>query len=1040
MKKKISVLIVLIMLSVSYIPNFIFNTVYAAGTADDIIMVATGELGTRETGNNIVKYWDELGYSSMQGQSWCAAFIVWCARQAGIGSDVIPTSFSCYNANNSMKNWFSNRGRYYERGTTTPQRGDLVIFKYANDEKHIGLVTGSDSSNVYTIEGNTSNMVNTRTYSLNDSEIHGYCRPAYVAVTPPTNVYLNKNQIWYDIQDTIELTPHADNATNFYMSVRKQDTWEEVISTALNGTYSVSAASLGYGDYYAWITASNSAGGTDSQGITFSIVGAPGFSDVSSARDTYIIEDNVSISVSTICAKGQVIGIDRYDENSSTRLITEQCDPTFTIPASTLGTGNYYSYFSVYNGSGSIDTTGITFKIVDKSNLGENFYAYIHHQGTDTYLTNQSNNIAGEKLSGDDRQLWNFIRQSDGSYIIRSVYDDGYMDVWGNYTDDGTNIYSCATHTGAENQRFFIYRMYDAYYIRPAHTTDHMIDIGSDLNLKLWGRGDDWSPQEFDIIRLDVDGVMPEDLGNDFYAYIQHQTSGLYLTNDYSNNNNINAQELKETNNQKWHFVKCIDGSYTIENVHDNSYMDVTDASIESGTNVFANNTYTGNINQRFFIHYMYDAYYINPVYTSDNMIDMSSETFNIELWGRGQDWFAQEFNIIKTTLIEPTPTPETYTITFYSNGGTINSGNITSYTSGEGIALPTDVTKEGGYIFGGWYDNAECTGTAVTAISETDTGNKTYYAKWIKIEPVGYEIRFVNYDGMLLQSKIVTAGDIPSYTETTPEKAQDECYTYTFSGWSPVLSAANSNMIYTAQFTKTARIYGIEYNTDGGNINNDIVTSYTYGIGTALPTDVTKEGYTFEGWYDNAECTGTAVTTISETDTGNKTYYAKWTKNNPAEYLISFVNYDNSILQSSYYPVGETPKYYGPIPTRPADSEYTYTFIGWEPVIREVNGIATYTANYEATPIEYMYSIKYDDDSSCVIVTAAEPGIYTMIFAVYDTDGTLISVKTRDINFDTPGLQEIPMDHTLKRENNIKIMLWDSISGMTPKCEYYSA
>jgi len=72
------------------------------------------------------------------------------------------------------------------------------------------------------------------------------------------------------------------------------------------------------------------------------------------------------------------------------------------------------------------------------------------------------------------------------------------------------------------------------------------------------------------------------------------------------------------------------------------------------------------------------------------------------------------------------------YSVTYNTNGGTINSGNITEYTEGTGATLPTDVTKEG-YVFGGWYDNESLTGSSVSEISETDTGDKEYWAMWVE-------------------------------------------------------------------------------------------------------------------------------------------------------------------------------------------------------------------------------------------------------------------------------------------------------------------
>ena len=74
--------------------------------------------------------------------------------------------------------------------------------------------------------------------------------------------------------------------------------------------------------------------------------------------------------------------------------------------------------------------------------------------------------------------------------------------------------------------------------------------------------------------------------------------------------------------------------------------------------------------------------------------------------------------------------TAPTYTVTLHANGGTINSGNVTGYTYGVGATLPTDVTRTG-YTFKGWYYNENLTGSPVTAIGDSETGNKEYWAKW---------------------------------------------------------------------------------------------------------------------------------------------------------------------------------------------------------------------------------------------------------------------------------------------------------------------
>ena len=76
-----------------------------------------------------------------------------------------------------------------------------------------------------------------------------------------------------------------------------------------------------------------------------------------------------------------------------------------------------------------------------------------------------------------------------------------------------------------------------------------------------------------------------------------------------------------------------------------------------------------------------------------------------------------------------------TYSVTLQMNGGTIASGKeVTGYTYGTGAVLPTadDITREG-YRFDGWYADSSFSGSPVTEITGTDTGDKVFYAKWMR-------------------------------------------------------------------------------------------------------------------------------------------------------------------------------------------------------------------------------------------------------------------------------------------------------------------
>lgn len=88
---------------------------------------------------------------------------------------------------------------------------------------------------------------------------------------------------------------------------------------------------------------------------------------------------------------------------------------------------------------------------------------------------------------------------------------------------------------------------------------------------------------------------------------------------------------------------------------------------------------------------------------------------------------------------------------------------------------------------------------------------------------------------------------------------------------------------------------YSVTLQTDGGTIaSGKEVTGYTYGTGATLPTanDLTREGYRFDGWYADSSFSGSPVTEITGTDTGDKTFYAKWTRNTTPVIPSSTVRY----------------------------------------------------------------------------------------------------------------------------------------------------
>lgn len=118
----------------------------------------------------------------------------------------------------------------------------------------------------------------------------------------------------------------------------------------------------------------------------------------------------------------------------------------------------------------------------------------------------------------------------------------------------------------------------------------------------------------------------------------------------------------------------------------------------------------------------------------SDGMTRPAGDTGSYFMWldGNGNSYEPGDSVPADVTTLTVQWTAPTYTVTLNTNGGTINSGNVTGYTYGVGATLPTadDMTYTG-HTFKGWYDNESLTGSPVMAIGGTETGNKEYWAKW---------------------------------------------------------------------------------------------------------------------------------------------------------------------------------------------------------------------------------------------------------------------------------------------------------------------
>ena len=266
--------------------------------------------------------------------------------------------------------------------------------------------------------------------------------------------------------------------------------------------------------------------------------------------------------------------------------------------------------------------------------------------------------------------------------------------------------------------------------------------------------------------------------------------------------------------------------------------------------------------------------------------------------------WYADEkFETARLTRISETKTGDltlyakwtknNYLITLNVNEGSIDEEYVSIYTFGEGTTLPTNVSRKG-YTFKGWYTNSNFDGSAIRTVSATEYGNKTFWAKWLVNT---YKVTFDAKGGVIhsggFDSYIYGVGaSLPTNVTKTG---------YTFDGWyldedcniaSPSVISVNETGDKTFYAKWNVNTYNVIFVTNEGVINSGNVESYEFGKGATLPTDVTKEGYSFGGWFTNSSYLGSSVQSISSTEAGDKTFYAKWTK---TSYEVS-INYDKAM------------------------------------------------------------------------------------------------------------------------------------------------
>ena len=457
MRKVISILLVLTVIC----GTLVFATVSAnaENSADSIVAIAEGELGN----TNYRKY-------SSYANAWCADFVSWCARQAGVNS--IPSTASCY----SMFNGMIANGC---QEVSSPQRGDIVFFfcnscsGTANIWCHVGIMVNSSTS----IDGNYSGKVSyDNSYShygsLGYKHSSGirkiYVRPNYDNTSNPVNIgdsfyaFIINTKMWKHLtveqNNNVDIRGEKSNycADQIWKFERQNDNSYKIISTANGECLDVHNAS-------------------NENGTNVKTCNDNG----SDAQRWFIFPNNNSFYLKAKCTNCVMDITGGYSDDGTNVQMYAKND-------------TYSQAFSIYQ----INSRSFA------ANLGTNFTAPILNlKAWITIENGDDGNISLQKETGRSNQLWRFVRQIDGSYKIYSCYDGKCVDLDMASFENGTNIKICDSNDN-DAQRWYLYEFNGGYAIQSKKSGKFIDSTGGRLsagtNLQAW----EWNGSDAQVFAI----------------------------------------------------------------------------------------------------------------------------------------------------------------------------------------------------------------------------------------------------------------------------------------------------------------------------------------------------------------------------------------------------------------------------------------------------------------------------------------------------------------------------------------------------------
>lgn len=419
------------------------------------------------------------------------------------------------------------------------------------------------------------------------------------------------------------------------------------------------------------------------------------------------------------------------------QIVTTQVSGSSEYTLNNLGEGEYTAFITAYNDISSKQGS-VTFR-VNYLDIGTNFIANIIKVDSWSHVVNDNTNACIGKEVGNANEYYEFTRQSDGAYIIKSLEDGKYLEVSDGGNKNGQNV-GFGDYTGENNQRWYIKNGSSGKILIPKNATESCLDISNNgsavgTNAQIWAQAG-VAAQEFSIY---TQSNIPNfiNFGDDFYANIIKASTWSTLVN--KNPNLEVGGEGEAEGSDIWHFRRMKDGTYIIQSLFDGKYLDVEKFSDQKGANVYCYD-YTGDSNQRWYLTLGKNGKVLIPKNATGLCLDVSNDGSdagtNAQLW-EPNGTTAQEFNVYKEDTIKLGTANVTLSNNNYIYDGKEKKPDVTVKYGYATLQQGTDYTVE--------YSNNVKAGTATVTIKGTGiysgTVSKNFEIKEALYTVYGYQV-----------------------------------------------------------------------------------------------------------------------------------------------------------------------------------------------------------------------------------------------------------------------------------------------------------